>query len=204
MIQLRRYNYGEIKEELQQLRKRAYTADGKINSDYPAEQFFDIWDDRSTVIAALVGDQIVGSVRVVPNVSIEEIRYVHGFEGNIPVDIKCELGEASRLCVDPSQRGQGLFWELAAEMVLTARDLNISNLFGAATENLCRNWFECGFTDLGVKYPFSSLNNSLHRLLLMSVPSAVTGNLISDRFRQVLSRRSNTIQQNMKRCTANG
>ena len=192
MTRLRRYKYEDVREDLQHLRHRAYLAANKIDSRQRAEDFFDDWDERSTVIVATEGSRLVGSVRVIPGVTLTEIQAVHGFNGKVPIPIerRLALGEASRLCVDPGARGRGLFWELAAEMVLLAQDMEIQNLFGAATDNLWPNYSECGFTDLGVTYAFAGLNNSIHRLMLMSVPDVIAGCGTSSRFNQILALRS--------------
>jgi hypothetical protein len=198
MTELRRYKYEHVREDLQRLRHRAYAAANKINPRQQAEDFVDDWDERSTVIIATEGNELAGSVRVIPDVTIPEIQAVHGFGGTVPIPIerRRSLGEGSRLCVDPYARGRGLFWELAAEMVLLARDLEIQNLFGGSTDSLWPNYSECGFSDLGVTYPFSSLNNSLHRLMLMSVPDVIAGKGISSRFHQVLAFRSHVLKRN--------
>jgi hypothetical protein len=191
MTRLRRYKYEDVRKDLQHLRHRAYLAANKIDSRQRAEDFFDDWDERSTVIVATEGSRLVGSVRVIPDVTLTEIQAVHGFAGTVPIPVerRVALGEASRLCVAPHARGRGLFWKLATEMVLLARDLEVQNLFGAATDSLWPNYRECGFADLGVTYPFASLNNSIHRLMLMSVADVIAGCGTSSRFNQMLASR---------------
>src|SRR5262245_56890819 len=127
MIQVGRYKYQDVAEELRMLRHRAYAQDEKISPEQRPEDFTDDWDARSTVLLAFMGRRLAGSVRVIPNVNVNEIRSVHGFAGPVPIPIEGSfaLGEASRLCVDPDARGRGLFWELAAEMILAASDLGI-------------------------------------------------------------------------------
>jgi GNAT superfamily N-acetyltransferase len=195
-LTLARFRYSPVADELAALRWSAYVRDGKRQADSAPSDFVDAWDPRSEVVVARLGEELVGSVRVTPCVTIAEIKTVHGFEGDVPVIEESGLGEASRLCVAPRHRGQGLFWILAAEMIFLARDLGIGNLFSASTDALWPNWRQCGFRYLGVSYSFASLNSSIHRLMLMDVDAAVTGRHASDEFRSLLSLGS--------RCTTNG
>jgi GNAT superfamily N-acetyltransferase len=186
VITIRRCEYADVAGDLAELRWRAYVREGKWDRAKPASDFVDAWDARSLVVTASVEHKIIGSVRVTPRVTIAEIRSVHGFYGEVPLTSEDGLGEGSRLCVDPDYRGLGLFWTLAAEMSLLAREIGITQLVGGTTEALWPNWAECGFTYLGVSYPFASLNNVAHRLMRMDVSAVAEGRGVSDRFAESL------------------
>jgi GNAT superfamily N-acetyltransferase len=174
-LTLGRSPYALVAGELGALRWRAYVRDGKRSATSVPSDFVDAWDPRSEVVLARVDGALVGSVRVVPRVTVAEIGEVHGFDGPLPLKDDQALGEASRLCVDPEHRGRGLFWTLAAEMIFLAKDLGIRRLVGGSTEALLPNWRQCGFGYLGVSYPFASLNGSMHRLMVMDVDAVVSG-----------------------------
>jgi hypothetical protein len=156
---LSRAPYSLIADELAALRWSAYVRDGKRTRDSAPGDFVDIWDPRSEVVVARVREDLVGSVRVIPRITVAEIRAVHGFEGDVPV-------------------------------IFLAKDLGIQRLFGGSTDALWPNWQQCGFTCLGVSYPFASLNSSVHRLMLMDTDTAVSGRDASNNFRALLARGS--------------
>ena len=147
-------------------------------------------DRQASLIAALSGTRIIATLRLTPPLPGPLFHPATRFRGRVhELPARSECLESSRACIHPDFRGQGLFWQLAAEMVCTARDLGKPYLVGGADQNLLSFWTRCGFEAAGVTYGYPGGSIEKYRVVVLEVTRVLAGRGIAPELEQALAAR---------------
>ncbi len=170
--------------EILELRRLAYSAAGKIPADATAFDLADPRDWGSTFITAEVSGRLAGSLRLCRPLPGPLLDVDYRFDGSLDaLPGRDEMMESGRACVHPDFQGQGLFWRLAAQMLLAAKDLGRPYLLGACTPQLWSYWRRCGFRETGVTAHHREVELSV---ILLDLESALTGRGLAPELVRVL------------------
>ena len=174
--------------ELLELRRAAYVADGLVSPETNAADLYDPRDDRAAVVVAQSQGRLVGSLRLTPSLEAGPILH-HTCQFAEPVrglPDKSEYLEVSRVCVIPEHRGHGLLWELAARMVILAREQGKRFLVGGIRPGLWPYWQRCGYRKTGVTYRQMGFGGIEHEVGILDVEETLTGRSLDPKFARVL------------------
>ncbi len=174
------------REAVLALRRLAYDTTGKLPLGARAAHL-DGYDGWAIHVTAYNGAEVVGSVRVIPPVPGLPFSYARNFLTPPGVSAaSAGLVEASRMCIHPLRQGCGLFWPLAARMVLAAVELGGVTVIGGATHDFLKPWAACGFRVTGDTYQSRDFGGLPHHLFALDVSVVLRGEGISPRFADAL------------------
>lgn len=139
--------YEECAEELLELRRLALVAAQQVTPGTPASAMYDPRDSEALIAIAELDGQLVGSLRIVPPLDDDVLFHpdnrVLGTLVGLPP--KSDYAEASKACVHPEYQGQGVFWHIAAHMILAGRQLGKTHLVGGTNPRVWKFWQRCGY-----------------------------------------------------------
>lgn len=163
-------------EQVLELRKLAYSSVGKIEEDIDSAEMADEYDARARILTVKHQDRIVGSVRLMFHNDYDETdhaRYV-SYPDSLPSITK--VAEASRLCVDPSQRGSDIGYELLNHMFLTSLKSDRRYVLSGAAKKEMKFYEKVGWRKTGITYQNEALGGVEHELMLLDVYDVALGN----------------------------
>lgn len=177
----------ERSAEVDELRRIAYGEAGKSGpGSLEAGEVIDPRDLQAFVVIAEVAGRVVGSVRVIPPmpgpILHPECR-LRGDTSSLPP--RSGLAEGGWGCVHPDYQGQGLFWQLAAHMLLLGRDLGGTHLVAGSDVDLWPYWRRCGFSKTGVSY-LGVHSGTEHAVMVIGLDALTSGRNMAPEFSRVL------------------
>ncbi|MCG8461773.1 MAG: hypothetical protein MI919_36285 [Holophagales bacterium] len=177
--------------EIRELRRLAYSSAGKsgpdgLDGEESAAEPADPRDARAFTVIAEDGDQLVGSVRVIPpgdGPILHPTCQLLGDVGALPP--RHQLAEGGWGCVHPSHRGQGLFWSLAAHMFLLGHDLGGTHMLAGSDGELWTYWRRCGFRKTGITYR-GTHSGAEYSVIVVDLAEVLAGLRLVPEFARVL------------------
>jgi hypothetical protein len=173
---------------IMQLRFEAYTADGRLTWQKTVRDMRDRWDERSVSVLIRVNGARAGSIRVTTSVEGEELSYPDPLTdgdyarlfGSTDMS-RClperkDYAESSRLCIAPSMRGKGLWYPLAAQMVILGLYSRRPFIVGSAIDELLPTWEKIGFERTGLRYLNEDISGRIHEMIVLDVARVIEGN----------------------------
>lgn len=181
--------YPERFPEILKLRRTAYQAAQKFGPDTAESEENEEADPRNlrslTVIAEVAG-QIVGSLRLTPPLPGPILHHTCKFSEPVQgLPPRSDFIEASWACVHPGHQGKGLFWYLAAYMVLVTEQLGKPYLVGGTDASMWPNWRRCGYRKTGSTYR-GALSDNTYWVMYLDVEEILAGRNIAPEFARVL------------------
>ncbi len=152
-------------EDLKALRWRAYVQAGKVSSDTSFDSMLDHYDQRSTIVVAYIGQDLVASVRLTECRTSED-----RFEIESEVDLKGRYDrfstfEISRMCVVPELQGTDLVHAMMEHAVKLFIQSNKKWIITSCTDDLLSFYQRIGYRSVGISYRLKALNNTLHYII---------------------------------------
>ena len=147
--------FQDRQDEILELRRAAYTSVGKLGPGRAKQVETDSRDERAWVLVAEEAGQLVACVRLTPPLPgpvQTQVQLWSRLNPDLPGTFELDYTEVSWACIHPDHQGRGLFWSLAAQMILAAAKLGRRYLIGGADDSLWSYWRRCGFRDTGFVY----------------------------------------------------
>lgn len=172
--------YPQHFEEIRALRRLAYGRAGKSGPDPIRLEGPDRRDLESRVVAGWVGqnldnETLVTSIRLnrpVPGPRLHHTCRLRGEVSTLPaVDSTTECGWG---CVHPEFHGRGLVWELAAHMVLAARQMGRPYVISGTDAQVWPMWERTGFRRTGAMYTGAVSGND-YWVMVLDIDAVLTG-----------------------------
>ena len=172
--------------EILELRKITYEAAQKIAPNTHPIDLTDSRDPKASFVIAESGGRIIGSVRLAPPVSgplLYPDAMLKGPLTHIPP--KSQILETAWACIHPDHQGQGLFWHLAAHMLITAKTYGKPFLIGAAEPKLWNNWRRCGYQKTGVSFERATTGRE-YSVIVLELAAVFEGRALGSSFAHAL------------------
>ncbi|MBF0316264.1 MAG: GNAT family N-acetyltransferase [Oligoflexia bacterium] len=172
------FTFVRTKEEYLQvlkLRKKSYSAAGKMAEDTPDENAGDIYDTRARIIMGRHHGELVATARLIYCEHDDD--YEHSRFVKFPKDFprKDEVIEVTRVCTDAEYRGGDLFYSLMKQMVLVTLQSNRRYLMSSAVPSLAKLYKRLGAKLTGIHFTHGDLGDSDHELLVLDLHKSLTG-----------------------------
>lgn len=151
------------------LRYEAYKANNRLTWQRSWKDMHDEQDERSIIVVASVNNKVCGSLRVTTSHEGDILSYP---KPNIPLN---QYVESSRLCINPCARGKGLWYLLAAHMVIVGHKTERGFIIGSAMDELVPTWSKIGFKKAGYRYFNNDINGADHELMMLDIVRVLKG-----------------------------
>lgn len=161
-----------------ELRRSAYAKAGKLAQGAGVEETVNPHDPTSTILVAIHGDRIVGSITLTlpqsEDVMLEsEAYFKEGYPASFPK--KCNMVEISRLCVDSAYQGTDILIRLLSHICRIGMLSKRTHLVTSADDNLWPLYEKMGFYKTGLSYRHQQLAGKVHHLILYSRERFIAG-----------------------------
>ncbi len=178
--------FSQRQSEILELRRIAYAEAGKLGRGKAKTDETDSRDAEALVVIAEVTGQLVASVRLAlarPGLIFDQSCRFHGDLHSVPSG--SDSVEASWGCIHPDLQGKGLFWLLAAHMLIEAAHLGRGYILSGTDVNLWSYWRRCGFRATGATYRYAHSDHR-YQLIVLDIQAALAGRGIDPKFASVL------------------
>lgn len=147
------------------LRRLAYGLVGRIDAASGHDAMQDAFDERSQILTAWSGGEVVGSLRITPHVhgTPNEYSPFYAFPEGFPPPRRTFV--LTRICTHPDHRGRGLIFELIAEAFRRIRTLGGRYVLGGCTDGLVPLYERVGLRKYGMRSARTDLNGVCEELL---------------------------------------
>lgn len=172
-------------EAVLELRRRAYSAVGKVAATTKASEMADCYDHGAVIIMARDGDTLVATVRLMLP-SPDERREFDDFL-SLPTWIpRSQLGVISRLATHSEYRGGDLAYAMVLASLALAASHSRAVVASGCTETLLPIYARVGARGMGLRFFHAALASTPHELIVFRPESVMQGRGVRDDLAQSL------------------
>jgi hypothetical protein len=171
-------NNEESYREALNLRLAAYSKDHKLPKDSSVAEVSDAYDSRSKIILGRVKGRAVATARLYFPEHNDRLEHEEFMVWPPGFPRREEIVEVTRTCTHPDFRRGNVFFSLLRYIVVTSVQSQRKWVMTSATSDLVPFYDWVGLKPTDVVFNHSSLNSLPHRLLLGSIPDALSGKTV--------------------------
>ena len=179
------FSFARTFEDYQQvldLRLTAYKAAGKVPDNFTSRDMSDIYDTRSRIVVGRHHGQIIASAGLVFNEyhDLMEIEENVRWPNHLPR--RDQMVEVIRNCTHPAYRGNDLLMSMFQFIAITVMQSKRPFVVIGCTPELVPLYSKIGMERQDIEYRHSKLSDSLHTVMLGSIPKAMSGATVNPIF----------------------
>lgn len=171
-------NDEESYREALNLRLAAYSKDHKLPKNSSVAEVSDAYDSRSKIIIGRVKGRAIATARLYFPEHSDRLEHEEYLVWPPGFPRRDEIVEVTRACTHPDFRRGNVFFSLLRYIVVTSVQSQRKWVMTSATSDLVPFYDWVGLKPTDVVFNHSSLNSLPHRLLLGSIPDALSGKTV--------------------------